>query len=158
MLSATGPSEGDAAPDITLPRDGGGTVSLSDFSGKAIVLYFYPKDDTPGCTTEALDFTAAQPDFAAAGAVVLGVSKDPVAKHDKFVAKREIAIPLLSDAEGDVCERYGVWGEKQMYGKTFMGIERSTFLIAPDGRIARIWRKVKVPGHVDAVLEAVRAL
>ncbi|MCF7700010.1 thioredoxin-dependent thiol peroxidase [Loktanella sp. M215] len=160
MLSETGPllSEGDTAPDFSLPRDGGATVNLSDFAGKAVVLYFYPKDDTPGCTTEAQDFTASRDDFAAAGAVVLGVSKDPVTKHDKFVAKREIGIPLLSDADSDVCERYGVWGEKQMYGKSYFGIERSTFLIGPDGTIARIWRKVKVPGHAGAVLDAVREL
>ena len=158
MLSDTGPllQEGDAAPDFSLPRDGGETVSLSDYAGKHVVLYFYPKDDTPGCTTEAVDFTAAAADFAAADAVVLGLSKDSVAKHDKFVAKRDLGIPLLSDEHGDVCERYGVWGEKQMYGKTYFGIERSTFLIGPDGRIARIWRKVKVPGHVGAVLDAVK--
>ena len=158
MLSDTGPllQEGDIAPDFSLPRDGGETVSLSDYAGKHVVLYFYPKDDTPGCTTEAVDFTAAAADFAAADAVVLGISKDSVAKHDKFVAKRDLGIPLLSDEHGDVCERYGVWGEKQMYGKTYFGIERSTFLIGPDGRIARIWRKVKVPGHVGAVLDAVK--
>ena len=158
MPSDTGPllNEGDTAPGFTLPRDGGADVSLSDYAGKHVVLYFYPKDDTPGCTTEAQDFTAARDDFADAGAVVLGISKDPVAKHDKFVAKRDLGIPLLSDAHGDVCERYGVWGEKQMYGKTYFGIERTTFLIGPDGRIAKIWRKVKVPGHVAAVLDAVR--
>ncbi|SEM48220.1 peroxiredoxin Q/BCP [Loktanella fryxellensis] len=148
---------GDAAPDFALPRDGGGTVSLGDHAGRKVVLYFYPKDDTPGCTIEALDFTAAAADFDAAGAVVLGVSKDTVAKHDKFTAKHTLGIALLSDAEGDVCERYGVWGEKQMYGKTYHGIERTTVLIGPDGRIQRIWRKVKVPGHVAEVLEAVRA-
>ena len=158
MLSDTGPllNEGDAAPGFTLLRDGGSEVSLSDFAGQHVVLYFYPKDDTPGCTTEAQDFTSARDDFAAAGAVVLGISKDPVAKHEKFVAKRELGIPLLSDEHGDVCERYGVWGEKQMYGKTYFGIERTTFLIGPDGRIAKIWRKVKVPGHVAAVLDALR--
>ncbi|MFZ3581934.1 thioredoxin-dependent thiol peroxidase [Loktanella sp. DJP18] len=155
--TATPPQEGDTAPAFSLPRDGGALVSLSDFAGRHVVLYFYPKDDTPGCTTEALDFTAAMDAFAAAGAVVLGISKDSVTKHDKFVAKRGLGIPLLSDEQGDVCERYGVWGEKQMYGKSYMGIERMTFLIGPDGRIARVWRKVKVPGHVDAVLDAVRA-
>ncbi len=160
MLSDTGLllNEGDAAPDFSLPRDGGTMISLSDFAGQSVVLYFYPKDDTPGCTTEAQDFTGALDDFTAAGAVVLGVSKDPVAKHDKFVAKRELDIPLLSDAESDVCERYGVWGEKQMYGKSYFGIARTTFLIGPDGKIAKIWNKVKVPGHVGAVLDAVRGV
>ncbi len=147
---------GDEAPEITLPRDGGTSVSLSDFAGQKVVLYFYPKDDTPGCTTEAIGFTEMATEFAAAGAVVLGVSKDPVKKHDKFVAKYELGIALLSDEDGDVCERYGTWGEKSMYGKTYMGIERATFLIGADGTISHIWRKVKVPGHVDAVLAAVK--
>ncbi|WP_394153018.1 thioredoxin-dependent thiol peroxidase [Loktanella salsilacus] len=150
--------EGDIAPAFTLPRDGSAEVSLSDYAGRSVVLYFYPRDDTPGCTTEALDFTAAVADFTAAGAVVLGVSKDPVTKHDKFVAKRDLGIALLSDEHDDVCERYGVWAEKQMYGKTFHGIQRTTFLIGPDGKIAQVWRKVKVPGHVDAVLAAARRL
>lgn len=147
---------GTTAPDVTLPRDGGDTVSLADLSGP-IVLYFYPKDDTPGCTKEAIGFTEQAEAFAASGATVVGVSKDPVAKHEKFIAKHNLGIMLLSDAEGDVCERFGVWVEKNMYGKTYMGIERATFLIN-DGKIAQVWRKVKVPGHVDAVLEAVRAL
>jgi len=147
---------GGKAPKITLPRDGGTSVSLSDFAGQKVVLYFYPKDDTPGCTTEAIGFTKMATEFAAAGAVVLGVSKDPVKKHDKFVAKYELGIALLSDEDGDVCERYGTWGEKSMYGKTYMGIERATFLIDADGTISHIWRKVKVPGHVDAVLAAVK--
>ena len=147
---------GGKAPEITLPRDGGTSVSLSDFAGQKVVLYFYPKDDTPGCTTEAIGFTKMATEFAAAGAVVLGVSKDPVKKHDKFVAKYELGIALLSDEDGDVCERYGTWGEKSMYGKTYMGIERATFLIGADGTISHIWRKVKVPGHVDAVLAAVK--
>jgi peroxiredoxin Q/BCP len=147
---------GDNAPDISLPRDGGDTVSLSDLTGP-VVVYFYPKDDTPGCTKEAIGFTEELEGFAASGATVLGISKDTVAKHEKFIAKHGLKIALLSDAEGDVCERYGVWVEKNMYGKTYMGIERATFLIA-DGKIARIWRKVKVPGHVAEVLEAVRAL
>lgn len=148
--------EGATAPDVSLPRDGVETVTLSDLSGP-VVLYFYPKDDTPGCTKEAIGFTEQLEAFATSGATVLGVSKDTVAKHEKFVAKHDLKIALLSDAEGDVCERYGVWVEKNMYGKTYMGIERATFLIN-DGKIARIWRKVKVPGHVDAVLDAVRAL
>ena len=149
---------GDAAPAFSLPRDGGGTVALSDLAGKAVVLYFYPKDDTSGCTKEAIGFTEAVDAFDAAGAVILGVSKDSVGKHDKFVAKHGLKIALLSDEEGDVCERYGVWVEKSMYGKSYMGIERATFLIGADGRIAQVWRKVKVPGHVEAVLEAVKAL
>ncbi|SFS13112.1 thioredoxin-dependent thiol peroxidase [Yoonia litorea] len=150
------PAVGDNAPDFNLPRDGGEMVSLSDFSGKKVVLYFYPKDDTPGCTKEAIGFTDMVDAFDAAGAVILGVSKDSVTKHDKFVAKHDLKIALLSDEEGDVCERYGVWVEKNMYGKKYMGIERATFLIGADGKIAQIWRKVKVPGHVDAVLAAVK--
>lgn len=147
---------GDTAPDVTLPRDGGETVSLGAISGP-VVLYFYPKDDTPGCTKQAIGFTEELDGFAASGATVLGVSKDTVAKHEKFAAKHALKIALLSDAEGDVCERYGVWVEKNMYGKTYMGIERATFVIN-DGKIAGIWRKVKVPGHVAEVLEAVKAL
>lgn len=149
-------AEGMPAPDVTLPRDGGETLNLSEISGP-VVLYFYPKDDTPGCTKEAISFTENLADFDALGATILGVSKDPVTKHEKFIAKHELGIPLLSDENGDVCERYGVWVEKNMYGKKYMGIERATFLIA-DGKIAKIWRKVKVPGHVEAVLEAVKAL
>lgn len=149
-------TEGMAAPDVTLPRDGGETMTVSGLSGP-VVLYFYPRDDTPGCTKEAIGFTQELEAFAASGATVVGVSKDSVTKHDKFIAKHGLKIALLSDEDGDVCERYGVWVEKNMYGKTYMGIERATFLIN-DGKIAKIWRKVKVPGHVDAVLEAVRAL
>ena len=148
----------DAAPAISLPRDGGEIVNLSDFSGKKVVLYFYPKDDTPGCTKEAIGFTDMIDDFAAADTVILGVSKDSVKKHDKFVAKHELKIALLSDEDGDVCERYGTWVEKSMYGKTYMGIERATYLIGVDGKIAQVWRKVRVPGHVEEVLEAARAL
>ena len=150
------PVVGDTAPAFTLPRDGGGEVSLSDFAGKKVVLYFYPKDDTLGCTKEALGFTDMVAEFDAAGTVILGVSKDSVKKHEKFVAKHDLKIALLSDEEGDVCERYGTWVEKSMYGKTYMGIERSTYLIGADGKIAEVWRKVKVPGHVEAVLEAAR--
>jgi peroxiredoxin Q/BCP len=149
---------GQPAPPITLPRDGGGEVSLSDFAGKPVVLYFYPKDDTPGCTKEAQSFTDMVEDFAAAGAVILGVSKDSVKKHDKFRDKYGLKIALLSDEAGDVCERYGVWVEKSMYGKPYMGIERATFLIDGAGRIARVWRNVKVEGHAAEVLDAVRAL
>lgn len=149
-------SEGSPAPTVSLPRDGGETVTLSDITGP-IVLYFYPRDDTPGCTKEAIGFTEQLSDFTASGATILGVSKDPVAKHEKFIAKHDLKIALLSDEDSDVCERYGVWLEKNMYGKTYMGIERATFLIS-DGKIAKIWRKVKVAGHVQEVLEAVRGL
>lgn len=148
---------GTAAPDFTLPRDGGGEVTLSSLKGKQVVLYFYPKDDTPGCTKESIAFSEAIADFDAAGAVVIGVSKDTAAKHDKFVAKHDLKVILVSDAEGSTCEDYGVWVEKNMYGKTYMGIERATFLIGADGTVRQVWRKVKVPGHSDAVLEAVRA-
>lgn len=144
-------AEGMTAPTVSLPRDGGTTINMSDISGP-VILYFYPKDDTPGCTTQAIGFTQHLADFAAIGATVLGVSKDPVAKHEKFIAKHDLNIALLSDADDDVCERYGVWVEKNMYGKKFMGIERATFLIV-DGIITKIWRKVKVPGHVEEVLE-----
>jgi len=147
---------GDQAPDFTAPRDGGAIVSLSDFAGKPLVLYFYPKDDTTGCAKEAIGFTEAAADFANLGATVVGVSKDTVKKHDKFIAKYDLGIPLISDEEGAICENYGVWVEKSMYGKTYMGIERATFLIAADGKIAQIWRKVKVAGHVEAVLAAVK--
>ena len=152
------PEIADLAPDFTLPRDGGDTVTLSALRGRAVVLFFYPRDDTPGCTKESIGFSEHLQEFADAGADVLGVSKDSVASHDKFVAKRDLTVPLISDEDGTTCEDYGVWVEKKMYGKTFMGVERTTFLIAPDGKIAQIWRKVKVPGHVEAVLEAVRAL
>lgn len=146
------------APDFTLPRDGGESVTLSALQPKAVVLFFYPKDDTPGCTKEAIGFTEKAAEFEAAGAVVLGISKDTVAKHEKFVSKHGLSMALLSDAESDVCEQYGTWVEKNMYGKKYMGIERSTFLIGGDGTLKQIWRKVKVPGHVDAVLDAVQAL
>jgi len=149
---------GDIAPDFTMPRDGGGEVSLSALRGKPVVLYFYPKDDTGGCTLEAQGFTELGAEIAAAGATVIGVSKDSVASHDKFIKKYDLGVILASDGEGDVCERYGVWGEKSMYGKTFMGIDRSTFLIDGEGKVARAWHKVKVPGHAQEVLEAVRAL
>ena len=147
---------GDLAPDFAAPRDGGGTIFLADHAGKPVVLYFYPKDDTPGCTKEAIGFTEAAADFAALGATVIGVSKDSVKKHDKFVAKYNLEIMLISDEDGNVCENFGVWVAKSMYGKTYMGIERATYLIGVDGKIAQIWRKVKVPGHVEAVLTALR--
>lgn len=149
---------GDKAPNFTAPADGGREVSLAQFAGKPVVLYFYPKDDTPGCTKQAIGFSELADDFAKAGAVVIGVSKDTAAKHDKFRDKHGLKVILVSDADGDVCERYGVWVEKSMYGKTYLGIERATFLIGADGAVARVWRKVKVPGHVEEVLEAVRAL
>jgi len=150
--------EGDKAPDFTLPTDGGGTVTLKQFKGKPVVLYFYPKDDTSGCTKQAIGFTERLGEFEAAGATVIGVSKDSVAKHDKFKDKHGLKITLGSDEEGQVIEAYGSWVEKKMYGKTYMGIDRSTFLIDGKGKLVKIWRKVKVPGHVDQVLEAVKAL
>jgi peroxiredoxin Q/BCP len=148
---------GQTAPDFTLPRDGGGIVSLSDLRGTQVVLYFYPKDDTSGCTKEGIAFSEAVDAFEATGAVVVGVSKDSVEKHDKFIAKHDLKVILASDAEGTVCGDYGVWVEKNMYGKTYMGIERATFLIATDGTVKQVWRKVKIPGHAAEVLEAARA-
>lgn len=148
----------DLAPDFTLPRDGGTELSLSALRGKAVVLFFYPRDDTPGCTKESIGFSEALEAFQAAGAEVVGISRDTVAKHEKFIAKHGLTVPLVSDAETTVCEAYGTWVEKNMYGKKSMGIERSTFLIDAEGKIAKIWRKVKVPGHVDEVLEAVKSL
>jgi peroxiredoxin Q/BCP len=148
---------GDKAPDFDLAADGGGRVKLSDFSGQWLVLYFYPKDDTPGCTTEAIGFSAAADAFAAANAKVVGVSKDSVKKHDSFKAKHGLTIALASDPEGEMIERYGVWVEKSLYGRKYMGIDRATFLIAPDGTIRQAWRKVKVPGHVEAVLGALKS-
>ncbi len=152
------PAVGDKAPAFSLPADGGTTVSLADFSGKTVVLYLYPKDDTPGCTKEAQGFSGAAADFAAAGAVVIGLSKDSVASHDKFKAKYDLKLKLASDPEGALIEALGAWVEKSMYGKTYMGIDRSTFVIGPDGNLAAIWRKVKVPGHVSEVLSRVQAL
>ena len=149
---------GTQAPDFTLPRDGGEMLSLSALRPKAVVLYFYPKDDTSGCTREAVDFTALGAEFAAAGAMVVGVSKDSAAKHDKFVAKHALCVALVSDEDSDLCERYGVWVEKSMYGKSYMGIERASFLIDGAGVVRAIWRKVKVPGHAAEVLDAVKAL
>ena len=134
--------EGQSAPDFTLPRDGGTDVTLSELKPHKVVLYFYPRDDTSGCTTEALGFTEQLAEFEAAGAVVLGVSKDTVQKHDKFIAKHDLGVMLLSDADSGVCERYGTWVEKSMYGKKFMGIERATFLIGGDGTVLKEWRKV----------------
>ncbi len=149
---------GDAAPDFTLPRDGGGRMSLADFKGKKLVLYFYPKDDTSGCTMEAQDFNRLAGDFATAGVAVVGASPDPVKQHDKFRDKYELTFPLLADEAKQALQAYGVWVEKSMYGRKYMGVERSTFLIGPDGGIARAWRKVKVPGHAEEVLAAAKSL
>jgi len=149
---------GDVAPKIDLPTDGGGRFKLSDHKGKPVVIFFYPKDDTSGCTAEAIDFTEHKPDFDAAGAVLVGISPDSAAKHDKFKAKHDLGVTLAADEEKDVLAAYGVWVEKSMYGKKYMGVERSTFLIGKDGKIAESWRKVKVPGHVEAVLVVVKAL
>jgi peroxiredoxin Q/BCP len=149
---------GAKAPAFRLPRDGGGTVTLADFAGQNLVLYFYPRADTPGCTVEAKAFSALAKSFAKANTAVLGVSADPVEAQDAFKAKHKLAIPLASDETHKMLEAYGVWGEKSMYGKTFMGITRATFLIGKDGRIARIWPKVKVEGHAEEVLDAARAL
>ncbi|WIY24282.1 peroxiredoxin [Parasedimentitalea psychrophila] len=149
----------DPAPDFTLPlAPDGGEVSLTDLRGKAIVLFFYPRDNTPGCTKESIGFSNQLQAFAEAGAQVFGISKDSLKKHDNFIAKHGLTTPLLSDAEGTTCEDYGTWKEKTLYGKTHWGIERSSFLIDAEGRIAQIWRKVKVDGHVDEVLAAAQAL
>ena len=152
----TMPQPGDSAPDFTLPADGDRTISLSDYRGKHVVLYFYPKDDTPGCTKQAIAFSEAKGELQELGAVVIGVSKDTPAKHDKFIAKHGLDVSLGSDEAGDVLADYGVWVEKSMYGKTYMGIQRATFLIGPDGAVLRVWPKVRVKGHVDEVLAAVR--
>jgi len=149
------PKIGDAAPDFTLDTDNRGSVSLSDFSGRYLVLYFYPRDDTSGCTRQAVAFSEAADAFAARNAEIVGVSRDSLAAHEKFRKKHALTITLGSDSDGSVSESYGVWVEKKLYGKTHMGIERSTFMIAPDGRIIGVWRKVRVPGHAEAVLEAV---
>ncbi|SIR00409.1 peroxiredoxin Q/BCP [Rhizobium sp. RU35A] len=146
------------APDFTLPRDGGGTITLSDLRGKPVVVYFYPKDDTSGCTTEALQFTALSGEFEKAGTTVIGISPDSAAKHDKFIKKHNLTVALAADEEQVAANAYGVWKEKSMYGKKYMGIERSTFLIAADGSIARVWPKVKVEGHAEEVLAAAQAL
>ncbi len=149
---------GQKAPQFSLPRDGGGTVSLADYAGKTVVLYFYPKDDTSGCTVEAVDFTARAAEFEKAGAVVIGMSPDPVKKHDKFIDKHDLNVILASDEEKTVLEAYGVWVEKSMYGRKYMGVERTTVLIDGDGVVRNIWEKVKVPGHAEEVLAAARAL
>jgi thioredoxin-dependent peroxiredoxin len=147
---------GDKAPLFSVPGNGGKTLSLADYAGKNIVLYFYPKDNTPGCTTEAKDFTALKADFEALNAVILGVSKDTPAKHDKFISKHDLSLDLVSDEEGQITEAYGVWVEKNLYGRKYMGIERATFLIGTDGIIQAIWRKVRVKGHAQAVLDTLK--
>lgn len=149
--------EGQAAPDVAFETEDGGTGRISDYRGRKLVLYFYPKDDTSGCTREALDFSALADRFAAAGVDILGASKDSVKSHAKFVAKHDLKVALASDPEGALCEAYGVWVEKSLYGRKYMGIERATFLIDAEGRIAKIWRKVKVAGHAEAVLAAATA-
>ncbi|KFB09900.1 thioredoxin-dependent thiol peroxidase [Nitratireductor basaltis] len=153
-----GPDIGSPAPDFELTADGGDNVKLSDFRGQPVVLYFYPKDDTSGCTAEAIAFTERLNDFEQQGAVVLGMSPDSQQKHAKFKTKHDLKITLLSDPEKEVLQAYGVWVEKSMYGRKYMGVERSTFLIDADGTIIQAWRKVKVPGHVDAVLKQVEEL
>ena len=149
-------NEGDKAPGFALPRDGGSTVKLSQFKSRSLVLFFYPKDDTSGCTKEATGFSEMVGAFHEAGAEVVGISPDSVKSHDKFRDKHGLKVILLADEEKAVLEAYGVWVEKKMYGRSYMGVERSTFLIGKNGKIVRIWRKVKVPGHVDEVLEAVK--
>jgi peroxiredoxin Q/BCP len=152
------PAVGEKAPNFKLPRDGGGSVSLADFRGRKLVLYFYPKADTPGCTREAIDFSALRRAFAKADTDIVGVSADPVRAQDKFRDKHDLAIALASDEEKQMLAAYGVWGEKSMYGRKFMGVKRTTLLIGRDGRVAQVWENVKVPGHADAVLEAAKAL
>ena len=148
--------EGDKAPDLTVAASDGSSVNLAS-PGSPLVLYFYPKDDTSGCTKEAQDFTELAGDFAKAGARVVGVSRDPMKRHEKFIGKYGLKVPLASDEDGRISDAFGTWVEKSMYGRKYMGMERATFLIGADGRIARAWRKVKVPGHADAVLQAARA-
>jgi peroxiredoxin Q/BCP len=154
----TVPQQGEKAPAFRLPRDGGATISLSDFKGRQLVLYFYPKADTPGCTKEAIAFNGLRKTFAKAGTDIVGVSADPVKAQDKFRDKHGLAIALASDETKEMLTAYGVWGEKSMYGRKFMGVRRTTFLIGRDGRIARVWENVKVPGHAEVVLEAAAAL
>jgi thioredoxin-dependent peroxiredoxin len=149
---------GDMAPDVTLTTPEGGTLALAQLRGRPLVFYFYPKDDTSGCTREAQDFSHLKAAFDSAGVDILGVSKDPPAKHVKFAAKHGLTISLASDEDGSVCEAFGTWIEKSLYGRKYMGIDRATFLIDKDGRVAKVWRKVKVPGHAEAVLAAAEEL
>jgi len=150
--------EGDKAPNVSLPLPDGSATSVVDQAGKILILYFYPKDDTPGCTTEAQAFTALADDFARADAVIIGVSKDSAARHTKFIDKYGLKFQLASDSDDSICDAYGTWIEKTLYGRNYMGIERATFLIGKDGRIAKIWHKVKVKGHADEVLAAAKEL
>ena len=150
-------NEGDRAPALTVTASDGKAIDLAG-PGRPLVLYFYPKDDTSGCTREAQDFTALAKEFAAAGASVVGLSRDPMKKHDKFIAKYELKVPLVADEDGKVSDAFGTWVEKSMYGRKYMGMERATYLIAADGKVLRAWRKVKVPGHAEEVLKAVKAL
>ena len=152
------PAVGAKAPAFTLPRDGGCTVSLADFKGRKLALYFYPKADTPGCTVEAKDFSRLAPAFGRAGTAILGVSADPVSKQDKFKAKYDLSLMLGSDESHEMLTAYGVWAKKSMWGRSYMGVLRNTYLIGPDGRIARIWEKVKVAGHAEEVLAAAKDL
>ena len=152
------PGVGEKAPSFTLPRDGGGNLSLADFKGRKLVLYFYPKADTPGCTQEAIAFNALKRAFAKAETDIVGVSADPVKAQDKFRDKHDLTIPLASDESKKMLTAYGVWGEKSMYGRKFMGVRRTTLLVGRDGRVAQVWENVKVPGHAEAVLEAAKAL
>jgi peroxiredoxin Q/BCP len=154
----TGLEPGAALPDVELMAPDGGTICLRDFVGRPLVLYFYPKDDTTGCTREAQDFSALYPEFQEAGAAVLGVSKDSPAKHRKFSEKYDLVVPLASDVDGTVIEGFGAWVQKSLYGREYMGIDRSTWLFGADGRLVTSWRKVRVPGHAAKVLEAVKAL
>ena len=149
---------GDKAPDVTLQMTDESETKLSSFKGKPLVLYFYPKDDTPGCTKEALQFTELAKEFDKAGVKVIGVSKDPPAKHEKFIAKHDLAIDLATDADGSVTEAFGVWVEKNMYGRKYMGIQRATFLIDAKGKVEKVWPKVKVAGHAEDVLAEAKAL
>ncbi len=151
------PEAGDKAPEFDLPRDGGDNISLSDMAGNKVVLFFYPKDDTSGCTAEAIAFSGLKSEFEAVDTLVIGMSPDSAKKHDKFKAKHDLTVTLVSDEDKGVLESYGVWVEKSMYGRKYMGVERSTFLISKDGTIEKVWRKVKVPGHADDVLAAVQA-
>jgi len=157
-LSMANLKEGAIAPEFTLPRDGGGTVSLAQFRGKSVVLFFYPKDDTSGCTTESIAFSSLAGEFAAAGAVVIGMSPDSVKKHDKFAKKYDLSVVLAADEEKAVLNDYGVWVEKSMYGRRYMGVERTTVLIDANGLVRRVWEKVKVAGHAEEVLAAVKNL
>ena len=153
------PAAGDTMPDIEMGTPDGGTVKPSDFRGQKLVIFFYPKDNTPGCTTEAKDFTALKPEFDKAGTALLGVSKDSAKKHENFIAKHDLTTPLATDAEeGGLSDALGVWTEKKMYGKTFMGMVRTTYLVDADGKIAQVWNKVKVKGHAEEVLAAAKAL